>query len=411
MIRPARILAGIVLLAALVGQGGAGARADEPDAQARREAKRLFRAGEQAYHAGKYAMAADAFEASYALMPAPQIAFSAAQAHRLQYFVDKDPRRLERAVELFRVYLDQTPRGGYRDIAVTHLSEIEPILLRLQGTTGAAPGGLLREQPRLAEVMLTSPVEGAEGSIAGTSGALPLKVELEPGRYQATVTARGYQRGAKTIDVVAGRFFVVEVPLRPIPARLSVRTGDQATVLIDGRAAASTPLRSPVELSAGSYVLAVRKRGHRLWSRELDVDRGEAVTVAVELRRTRQRMLSYAVFGVGGLVLSGGVLSNLYAARAGREARLLADKYEADGFTREELAEYERHRTERNRATLGAYTLYGATAATALGGFLLYWLDLPDVERVQRRGPGREQRRITPILAPDVAGVSVSGRF
>lgn len=405
-----RMLACIACVAVLAGAGASATRADEPDARERREARRLFRAGEQAYHAGKYALAADAFEAAYQILPAPQIAFSTAQAHRLQYFVDKDAKRLARAVELFRVYLEQTPEGGQRDIAVTHLSEIEPMLQRLEAAGRAAlePG---QAATRPAEVMLTSPVPGAEGNIAGTSGALPLKVEVQPGRYEATVTAPGYEPGSKTVDVVAGRFFVVEVPLRPIPARISVKTEPGATVLVDGRVAADTPLRAPVELPAGRYTLAVRKRGHQLWTRDIDVERGQAMALDVELRRTRQRMLSYGVFALGGVVLAGGVLVNLHAAGEGNEASKLEEQYRSVGLTREQLAAYERHREQRNRSIVVASTLYGAALVAGAGGFLLYWLDLPGVARVQREPAGRERPGVTPLIGPDGMGVSVSGRF
>lgn len=411
MSRPGRVWIACVACAAVL-VAGATARADEPDARDRREARRLFRAGEQAYHAGKYALAADAFEAAYTLLPAPQIAFSTAQAHRLQYFVDKDASRLARAVELFRVYLEATPEGGQRDVAVTHLSEIEPMLQRLEAATGrfaSGPGDPARARP--AEVMLTSSVPGAEGSIAGTSGALPLKVEVEPGRYQATVTAPGYQPGTKTVDVVAGRFFVVEVPLRAIPAQVSVKTEPGATVLIDGRVAADTPLRAPVELPAGRYVLSVRKRGHRLWSRDIEVGRGQTMAVDAALQRTRQRMISYGVFALGGAALAGGVLLNLRAAAEGSEARELEEQYQSVGFTREQLAAYERHRERRNRAVLGAYSLYGAALVAGAGGFLLYWLDLPGVTRVERERSGGERPLVTPLFGPDGVGMSVSGRF
>ncbi|HWN72059.1 MAG TPA: PEGA domain-containing protein [Haliangium sp.] len=420
MSRPGRILAWLARLAVLAALAAAVlgassvAHADEPSAKDRREARRLFRAGEQAYHAGKYGLAADAFEAAYAILPAPQIAFSTAQAQRLQYFVDKDVKRLARAVELFRLYLEKTPEGAQRDIAVTHLSEIEPMLQRMEEAANrltARPGDAGRAPARPAEVMLTSPVPGAQGSIAGTSGALPLKVEVEPGRYEATVTAEGYAAGTKTVDAVAGRFFVVEVPLRPIPARVSVATADGATVMIDGRAAAGTPLRAPVELAAGSYALAVRKRGHRLWSRDIEVERGQNMAVDVELRRTRQRMLSYGVFALGGVVLAGGVLINLHAASEGSEASKLEEQYQDVGFTREQLAAYEQHRDERNRAVLGAFVLYGTAVAAGAGGFLLYWLDLPDVARVRREKSGGERPQLTPTFGTDGLGVSLSGRF
>ena len=105
------------------------ARADE-----KAEAQKRFRSGEVAFKAGDYVVAAEAFEEAYALLPLPAIAFSTAQSYRLQYFIDKQPARLRRAVELYRVYVDQTPKGGRREDAVANLAEVEPLLGRLDGT-------------------------------------------------------------------------------------------------------------------------------------------------------------------------------------------------------------------------------------------------------------------------------------
>lgn len=406
----------LVVCAAWLFAGASGARADQPDKNQRAEAERLFRAGEQAYHAGKYGLAAQAFEASYDILPAPQIAFSLAQAYRLQYFVDKDASGLRRAVELFRLYLDRTPRGGRRDVAVTHLAELEPILMRMETAAASAEHG--PGQPSeipagtrsgLAEVMLTSPVAGAEGSLAGTRGPLPLKLELAPGRYEATVTARGYASGTKAVDVVANRFFVVEVPLQPIPARIAVQSSTAATVLVNGRAAAETPLRSPIEVAAGSYRVSVRARGRRLWSKDIEIGRGDTMALDVDLRRTRQRMLSYVVLGFSGVMFTGATLTGLVVAGEGGEARKLQLKYEREGLTSSELAQYHQHRDQRNQATLATYSLLGIGVAAGAAGALLYWYDLPAAGRPRKPGPRRPQ--ITPVIERDGVGMSVSGRF
>lgn len=409
----------LVVCAAWLIAGAPGARADQPDKNRRAEAERLFRAGEQAYHAGQYAMAAQAFEASYEILSAPQIAFSMAQAYRLQYFVDKDASGLRRAVELFRLYLAKTPRGGRRDVAVTHLAELEPILVRMEAATASAEHGTGQssEIPAtstssgMAEVMLTSPVAGAEGSLAGTRGPLPLKLALAPGRYEATVTARGYESGTKAVDVVADRFFVVEVPLQPIPARIAVESSTAATVLFDGRAAARTPLRSPVEVSAGSYRVSVRARGHHLWSKDIDIGRGDTVALDVELRRTRQRMLSYVVLGFSGVVFTGATLTGLVVAGEGGEARTLERKYESAGLTRSELAQYHLHRDQRNQAILATYSLLSVGVVAGAAGALLYWYDMPRVEPVRpgKSTPSRPQ--ITPMIERDGVGMSMSGQF
>lgn len=400
--------------------GVPGAAADQPvqNKEQRAEAERLFRAGEQAYHAGKYSLAAQAFEASYALLPAPQIAFSMAQAYRLQYFVDKQPAGLERAVELFRLYLEQNPRGGRRDVAVTHLAELEPILMRLEAA--ATPERTPAPAPRSsgkAAVMIASPVEGAHGRIADTEGALPLEVELAPGRYEVTVTARGHEPGTKTVDVVADRFFVVEVPLQPIPARLAVRASTDATVLVDGRVVGRTPPGSPIELSAGDYRVTVRARGRRLWRKDVALDRGEAMALDVDLRRTRQRIGSYAVLGLSGALFAGATITGLVAASENGEARKLERQYQREGLTRSDLERYEEYRDRRYQAALATYTLIGLGVAASVGGALLYWYDLPGIGSARAEKPPGSQDgppirpQITPTIERDGVGLSISGQF
>jgi hypothetical protein len=404
----------LVCAAWLLVLGVSGAAADQPDPskEQRAEAERLFRAGEQAYHAGKYGLAAQAFEASYALLPAPQIAFSMAQAYRLQYFVDKQPAGLRRAVELYRLYLDQSPRGGRRDVAVTHLAELEPILMRLEAaaTPERTPEPASGSSGKAA-VMVTSPVDGAHGRIAGTEGPLPLEVELAPGRYEATVTARGHEPGTKTVDVVADRFFVVEVPLQPIPARIAVRASTDATVLVDGRVVGRTPPGGPIELSAGEHRVSVRARGRRLWRKDVALDRGEAMALDVELRRTRQRIGSYAVLGLGGVLFAGATVTGLVAASEDARARELERQYQREGLTRSDLERYGEHRDQRYQATVATYTLIGLGVAAGVGGLLLYWYDLPAVEPVQPEKPTPSTPRITPMIERDGVGMSVSGQF
>ena len=132
MIRSALVIACLGVLAA-----PAIAQDKAPNkAAVRKEAKKFFRAGQQAFDAGQYVMASDAFEQAYNRLPLPAIAFSTAQAHRLQYFIDKDASRLKRAIELYRIYLTMVASGERRDDAGSNLAELEPILLRLEA--GAA---------------------------------------------------------------------------------------------------------------------------------------------------------------------------------------------------------------------------------------------------------------------------------
>src|SRR3954469_15887621 len=88
-------------------------------------AKESFKAGAAAYAAGDYLAAIQALEAAYQLTPLPAIAFSLAQAERRQYFVDRSFAHLERAVTLFRRYIELSPSGSRRADALDALSQLE----------------------------------------------------------------------------------------------------------------------------------------------------------------------------------------------------------------------------------------------------------------------------------------------
>src|SRR4051812_6955024 len=84
-------------------------------------AKDSFKAGAAAYAAGDYLAAIQALDAAYQLTPLPAIAFSLAQAERRQYFVDHARAHLDRAISLFRQYIDVAPGGSRRADALDAL--------------------------------------------------------------------------------------------------------------------------------------------------------------------------------------------------------------------------------------------------------------------------------------------------
>jgi len=75
-------------------------------------AEKNFRAGAAAYKAQNFEAAAQDFDAAFEAMPAPEIAFSAAQAHRRWYHIKHLPADIARAVELYRFYLSKVSTGG-----------------------------------------------------------------------------------------------------------------------------------------------------------------------------------------------------------------------------------------------------------------------------------------------------------
>lgn len=366
------------------------------------EAKKFFRAGEQAFNAGQYPMAAQAFEEAYQRFPSPAIAFSAAQAYRLQYFVDKVPANLKRSVELYRKYLEEVKAGGRRADAAASLAELEPILQRLEGENTIEAVA----RKAVTKLLVSTDTKGAVVHFAkeGPKSA-PLAREVSPGKYKIRVTAKGHFPYEDTVEVFEGQFRLVEVNLKAKPATIEVaKAHDGTQVVIDGRVVGELPLEAPLNLKAGKHRVVLMDRGHRSVTRDIEVGRGESMSIDAELKTTWQRKISYGVLGVGAASLAGALVYWPLAVHEQNKAIELRDKKDTVGLTLDESAEYESRRDKRNEYRDVAFALGGFGLAVGAAGALLYYLDSPEME--ERSAPV-----VAPTVGPDSVGVGLSGRF
>ena len=254
-------------------------------------AKASFKAGAMAYAAGEYLAAIQALEAAYALTPRPAIAFSLAQAERRQYFVSREREHLERAISLYRRYLEHVPSGGRRADALDALSQLEPLAAmspdgRTKGATPATPPPPAARRTRL---MITTEAPGARLSLdGGAHGTSPLIREVEPGRHRVDVEAPGFFPESQELVAVAGELIPVTVPLRERPSMLTVWASSDAEIYVDG-AFAGRGARVTLSLPSGVHRLAVAKRGYQVASQVVALERGKARSVRVVLERTGAR--------------------------------------------------------------------------------------------------------------------------
>ncbi|RMH41649.1 MAG: PEGA domain-containing protein [Deltaproteobacteria bacterium] len=381
-----------------------GARAQTEDPGARAEAERLFRAGERFYNDGQYEAAAQAFEQAYALLPLPAIAFSAAQAYRLQYFIDKKPGRLKRAIELYRAYLEREPDGARRADASTSLAELEPILARIEAKEGTVKTEVMENTAT--QVMITAQVDGAAVSIdGGESSPAPVIREVSPGDHRVRVEADGYFPVDLKVTAVEGRLVPVEVTLKPQPALVTLRAEADAQVSVDGRPVGTTPLARPIELAAGTHFITVARRGRYPWSREIEVKRGQRLTLSADLDVTRQRRASYWVMGASAVGFAAAGVYGGLALRDDGDAADLRERIATTGGTPDDVMRYRDlvDRRDRERSTM--FALLGVGGALATTGILLYMLDSPRAE-VPPSAP-----RVGAVVGAGSAGLSVSGRF
>lgn len=340
------------------------------------EAKSLYEAGGEAYRRGQYDVAINAFEEAIKLAPRPPIIFSAAQAYRLQYFVDADPKKLVRALELYRRYLIEVPSGGRRDHAAQYVAELAPILERQQAAEGgAAPVGEAR-------LIVSSRVEGATARVDGSEPqTIPATFEAAPGPH--TVVVEAPEHASKTIDTVAvaGSAVAVNVELEPLPGRVRLETEEGATVAIGGREVGKSPLEA-LELSAGTHTLAVVARGRQPWVETVTLARGESRDLRADLSTSGQRIGAYVVFGGAALLLAGAGVSSGLAIDRELAARPFELKLASVGFSSPSEADaYAQLRSERDAFARTAAGFAAAGAGAVITGVLLWLFDTPEIPR------------------------------
>lgn len=368
------------------------------------QAKAAFEAGKNAYAAGNYEVAIAAFAEADRLAPRPAIVFSLAQAYRLQYFVDRRPPRIKRAVELYRRYLAEEPQGPRREDAVTHLATLEPLLLKVEAEHGGA--AMVENRRAETQLMVSTSVKDARVTIdGGASAAAPVLQVVDPGPHQITISAPGYFDRTLEKLAVEGRLVVVDVELEERPAALSLSAPEGAEVLIGGRRVGQAPLSGPVPLPPGRHFVSVSKNGAYPRAEEIVVERGQALAVEVQLQPTAQRTAAYVLFGSAGVIAAGGAVTTVLALLAEGRAKDIREALDqGQNLEPADLDDYDR--AVERRDTFGAVSvgLFAGAGVAALTGALLYAFDHGRAEAA----PGFQ---VAPLGGPDGLGAAVSGRF
>jgi len=430
--RHATSLPGAAVLAAVLAAGTlapGSARAQAPD-----QGKVLFNAGAQAYEAGQFPAAIQAFEQAYRLSARPGILFSVAQAHRKQYYVARQPDDLRAAMKGYRDYLAQVPQGGRRSDAAEALAELEPLASKLEAAGVTAPAAPVQAAP-VTRLMVSSQTGGALVSLDGGKPAeAPLFAEIKPGKHSVHVTAPGYVDETHDLDVAAGGISPLDVRLKEKPGRLSIHALAQAQINLDGRFVASTPLSQPVDVEPGRHLLAVTRNGYRAYVHEIEIGRDESKTLEIKLDTTTQRTVSSVLFGTGAAaVVVGGVLAALSLQQQGQAQAFQTMQSSGTATCASSSSSacaayvqsgYTDHVSARDAYRLDAGIALGAAVVLGGTGVALFTLDQPTLPATRRDDalrpeapaapPPRErsmEMSAAPLLGPGFYGAGVSGRF
>jgi hypothetical protein len=391
----------------------------------RKGAERYFRAGEKAYKAQNFDAAAQNFDRAYEELAAPEIAFSAAQAHRKQFRVETDQTRAvehaKKAVALYRVYLAKVSKGGRVGDAIDNLAEMLRELDRLGVKESATTAAVVASAPAPRKTMLGVTVVFADQTtssvmrevdeqqtdtqrVTTTIDGKPVTpdelVDVEAGEHVVRAEADGYLPAERKTKVIKDQEEFENLELQPAPARVTIETEAGARIVVDGRPAGTAP-SAAIEMKAGTHVIAISRRGRDPVAREITVTRGEAKTLAIGLDKSLRRKLVPWVFtasaGLAAITIAGMVPWVIYENRAedldaklqtGNQPASVADNYN-DAIDKRD--------TVRN----GMYITGAAAIVVAGTGLALYYFDTPSTEAA----------RVTPVITPGGAGAVIWGRF
>jgi PEGA domain len=386
---------GLLLGALWLGQWRPAAAADPADLE---RAKASFKAGANAYAAGDYLAAIQALDAAYALTPLPAIAFSLAQAERKRYAVYREREHLERAVELFQVYLEQEPEGARRNDARLALAELRPQLVESPNDVTPKP------QARPTRLMIVTETAGASISLdGGAPGASPLIREVSPGKHFARVRAPGYLDVEREVTAVAGELILSEVRLLEKPTSLFVFAPEGSDIYVDGVYVAKGGPVVTIPLSSGAHQLSVSKAGMRLVRRDVRLRRGQTKTEHVTMETTNQRILSRGLFIGSGAALGAGIVLSAFAIRSENKAEEFL-RQRREWYLQGDVASYRAAIAERDRYRTAAVIHFAGSLTAFVTGLFLHELDRPITPAAPARGtsPERDSARLAPRwrLAP-----------
>jgi hypothetical protein len=401
-----------LLLAAALGSATRPAAAQEAGDLER--AKASFKAGANAYAAGDYLAAIQALDAAYALTPLPAIAFSLAQAERKQYAAKQEREHLQRAISLFRRYLEQEPNGTRRNDALLALAELQPQLGSAAPSEPVAP----KPQARPTRLMIVSDTPGASIALdGGPAGASPLIREVTPGKHHAHVTAAGYLDSEREVTAVSGELILSEVRLQERPTSLYVWAPEGSDIYVDGVYVTRGGPLATIALSTGAHQLSVAKAGKRLVRRDVRLQRGQAHIEYVTLEDTTQRTLSQALFIGGGAALGAGIVLSAFAIRSENKAEDFLRLRKSHAAKPAELVAYNAALVERVRYRTAAAIGIAGSLSMFITGLFLHELDRPDAPAAPRRGLERDASRLaprfgfSPVTATGDPGASLSLHF
>lgn len=363
-------------------------------AEDRAAAEQFFRLGAEAYKDGQFEAAATNFDRAYENFKAPEIAFSAAQAHRLQFQGDRNPAHLKRAIELYEAYVAAAPTGP-------RLKDAHVYLERLRDTLSKIDPQQIRVAQEKPSIYVSIALENALLTIDGKPAERHTTIEVPPGEHVVAAAADGYFPQEQRIKVGDDRKLVA-FELKPRPATLAVKSQADARITVDGR---PVLLRgNTTEVAAGTRWVTVSARGRKPISREVVLEPGQQLSLDAPLQPTMQRRAVRWVWASAGALLAGTLATTTVALVADFRA---ADLRDGEVLAAGQEQRYEDLRERRDRFRTASFVLGSAALLTAAAATVMYYVDDPSADALLRPIERKPEGGFAPVALGGGGGIGL----